>query len=241
MSEAASRLTTLTIGKVLAELSEEFPDVTVTKLRYLEDEGLVKPDRTPSGYRKYSYADVERLRFVLACQRDRFLPLKVIRQILDEHDSGAVPDLDATSVRVPRMETGDDGFPTPASFAPRTTTVRLSRAELIESAGIDDALLDEIEEFGLIRRRPQQTYYDAADLSVAALLGEFASLGLEPRHLRAVKQAAEREVTLFEQILTPEKRRGEARQEAADKAHRLAALSVRLHAQFVKNGLNGFG
>lgn len=241
MSGAASRLATLTIGKVLAELSEEFPDVTVTKLRYLEDEGLVKPDRTPAGYRKYSYADVERLRFILACQRDRFLPLKVIRQILDDHDNGAVPDLDATTVRVPRMETGDDGFPTPDAFAPRTSTVRLSREELIESAGIDEALLDEIESYGLIYRRPQQTYYDASALSVVALVGEFAALGLGPRHLRAVKNAAEREVTLFEQLLTPGQRSDGARQDAADTAHRLAALSVRLHAQFVKNGLNGFG
>lgn len=240
MSEAASKLATLTIGKVLSALSEEFPDVTVTKLRYLEDEGLVKPDRTPAGYRKYSYADVDRLRFILACQRDRFLPLKVIRQILDDHDNDAVPDLDATAIRVPSMETGEDGFPTPQAFAPRTSTVRLSRAELIESAGIDEDLLDEIESFGLIHRRPQQTYYDASALSIVALVGEFAALGLGPRHLRAVKNAAERQVTLFEQILAPGQRHDGHRPDEGDTAHRLAALSVRLHAQFVKNGLNGF-
>lgn len=241
MSEAASELATLTIGKVLAELDDEFPDITVTKLRYLEDEGLVKPDRTPAGYRKYSYRDVERLRFILACQRDRFLPLKVIRQILDDHDNGTIPDVDATAVRVPRVETGDDGMPTPEAFAPRTSTVRLSRAELIESAGIDEDLLEQIEAFGLIRRRPQQTYYDSSALSVVAILGEFAALGLGPRHLRAIKNAAEREVALFEQVLAPAQRDGGAHHDAHDAAHKLAALSVRLHAQFVKNGLNGAG
>lgn len=236
MTEALGHDRSLTIGKVLDELREEFPDITVTKLRYLEDEGLVKPARTPAGYRKYSYDDVDRLRFILACQRDRFWPLKVIRQILDDYDNGAVPDLDSAAVRVPRMETGEDGFPTPEAFAPRTSTVRLSREEVLEAANIDEKLLEEIESFGLIARRPQQTYYDGEALAVASLVGEFAALGLGPRHLRAVKNAAEREVGLFEQVLAPEA----SRQEAADTAHKLAALSVRLHAQFVKHGLNGF-
>lgn len=242
MSDPAPAQASFRIGMVLNELGGEFPDVSVSKIRYLEEEGLVKPARTAAGYRMYTYADIERLRFVLACQRDNHWPLKVIRQHLEDFDHGIVPDLSIGRVRVPRMETGEDGFPTPEAFAPRTSTVRLSREDLLEAAGIDDELLDAIEQYGLIERRPNQSYYDSPALAVAALVGEFAASGIEPRHLRTFKIAADRQVGLFEQILAPGRRASDphSRREVAEAAQRLAALSVRLHAVLVRNGLAGF-
>lgn len=242
MTEPVSQLSTLTIGKVLDELRAEFPDITVTKIRYLEDEGLIKPSRTAAGYRKFSYADVERLRYILAGQRDNFWPLKYIRQLLDDLDNGVAPDVSTPTVKVPGLDTDADGFPTPEAFAPRTSTVRLSRDELCESAGITPDLLVEIETYGLIDQRPSQTYYDASALAIASLVGEFALLGIEPRHLRAFRTSADREIGLFQQALSPGRKPhdSQARQEALKAAQRLAALSVRLHAMLVKNGLAGF-
>nr|WP_254451007.1 MerR family transcriptional regulator [Aeromicrobium stalagmiti] len=217
----------------------EFPDLTITKIRYLESEGLLEPERTPSGYRKFSFHDVERLRFILRQQRDKFWPLGHIRQVLDEMDRGVVPDTEqGATARVPHLSLAEDGLPDEQSFLDGSSTVRFSRAELLESAGIDDATLDAIEEFGLISRRPSQTYYDGAALQVAALAGEFAELGLEPRHLRMFSAAADREVALFDQVVSPRSRQLD--KEAAERTiAALAALSIRLQTVLVRSRLRG--
>jgi DNA-binding transcriptional MerR regulator len=239
VTEPLPELSRLGIGKVLDELLPEFPDLTITKIRYLESEGLLEPERTPSGYRKFSFSDVERLRFILRQQRDKFWPLSHIRQVLDDMDRGVVPDpVQGPTVRVPHLSLADDGLPTPATFLEPTGSMRLSRDDLLEAAGIDDATLDAIEEFGLIRRRPTQTYYDSTALQIASVVGEFAELGLEPRHLRPFGAAADREAALFDQVVSPR-----ARQLDKDAAERtvagLAALSIRLQSVLVRSRLRG--
>lgn len=237
MTEPLSELSRLGIGKVLEELNAEFPDLTISKIRYLEDQGLLEPERTAAGYRKFAYSDVERLRFILHAQDEMFWPLSHIRQVLDDMDRGVVPNTALSStVRVPYLSLADDGLPTPETFVAPPSSVRLSRAELLDSAGVDEQTLDAIEEFGLIKRRPSQTYYDGEALSIASIVGELAQLGLEPRHLRIFRAAADREISLFEQVVTPRARSLDS--EAADKTiASLAALSVRLQTVLVRNGL----
>jgi len=239
VTEPLPELSRLGIGKVLDELLPEFPDLTITKIRYLESEGLLEPERTSSGYRKFSFGDVERLRFILRQQRDKFWPLSHIRQVLDDLDRGVVPDTELGGVtRVPRLSLAADDLPTAETFAEPKSHVRLSREELLESAGIDSDTLDAIEEFGLIDRRPTQTYYDGEALQVAALVGQFVELGIEPRHLRIFRTAADREVALFEQVVTPRARQLD--KEASEQAvSALAALSVRLQTVLVRSRLRG--
>ena len=239
MTEPLPELSRLGIGKVLDELLPEFPDLTITKIRYLESEGLLEPERTSSGYRKFSFGDVERLRFILRQQRDKFWPLSHIRQVLDDMDRGVVPDTQlGSTLRVPQLSLAVDGLPTAETFAEPRSTSRLSREELLESAGIDSDTLDAIEEFGLIVRRPTQAYYDGEALQVAALVGEFVELGIEPRHLRIFRAAADREVALFEQVVTPRSRQLD-KDASEQTVSALAALSVRLQSVLVRSRLRG--
>ncbi|HPU13893.1 MAG TPA: MerR family transcriptional regulator [Aeromicrobium sp.] len=225
----------LGISEVIAELSQEFPELSPSQIRYYNEQGLVEPRRTPSGYRKFTYGDVERLRFVLRMQKDRFWPLSHIRQVLDQMDSGAVPDIELrATLKVPQVTLAADGSPTAESITEGAGTTRLTREQLMDSAGIDDQMLSQIEEFELIRRRPNQKYFDADALVVASLVGELAELGLEPRHLRGFRTAADREVGLLDQVVPHSTRQQGA---AATKLAELAALSVRLHTVLVRSDL----
>lgn len=239
MTEPLPELSRLGIGKVLDELLPEFPDLTITKIRYLESEGLLEPERTPSGYRKFSFNDVERLRFILRQQRDKFWPLGHIRQVLDDLDRGVVPDTaQGATARVPHLTLADDGLPTDETFLEGSSSIRLSRDELLEAARITLQTLEAIEEFGLISRRPSQTYYDGTALQIASIVGEFAELGLEPRHLRIFGAAADREVALFDQVVSPRSRQLD--KEAAERTVAgLAALSIRLQSVLVRSRLRG--
>lgn len=239
MTEPLTDFPRLGIGKVLEELRTEFPELTITKIRYLESEGLLEPERTSSGYRKFSFRDVERLRFILRQQRDKFWPLSHIRQVLDDMDTGVVPEGEpGATTRIPHLSLADDGFPTVDTFVAPSSHVRLSRDDLIDSAGVDEAMLDAIEEFGLIYRRPSQTYYDGEALSIASIVAEFAQLGLEPRHLRIFRAAADREISLFEQVVTPRSRQLD-KESSERTVAALAALSIRLHTVLVRNRLRG--
>jgi DNA-binding transcriptional MerR regulator len=212
----------LSIGAVLSRLREEFPDVTISKIRFLEAEGLVQPARTASGYRQFTVADVDRLRFVLAAQRDHYLPLRVIKEQLDAADSAERP-------RVLRAVPAD-GLPAAEDFAEQPIR-RMTREELIESAGIDPATLSELEQYGLVKPGAAGLY-DNESAQVAAIVHALADFGVEPRHLRGFRAAADREVGLVEQIVAPMRGR------KADEAVReLAALSVGLHTMLVKAGL----
>jgi DNA-binding transcriptional MerR regulator len=230
----------LSIGEVLGQLRPEFPDVTISKIRFLESEGLIQPERTPSGYRKFSRDDVARLRFVLAQQRDHYLPLRVIKEQLDAIDRGLEPPArTGGGPRVPRALVAAEGLPGPEEFLREPADIRLSRDELLTAAGLDADQLEQLEQYGLLAARGKGGHYDGDALVVARTVGEMARFGIEPRHLRAYRTAADREIGLFEQVVTPliRQRNPEARARAEEAVRELAALSVRLHAALVKAGL----
>ncbi|GAA3836488.1 MerR family transcriptional regulator [Nocardioides panacisoli] len=235
----ARRPALLNIGQVLEVLREEFPEeVSIPKIRFLEDKGLIKPERTPSGYRKFSEQDVSRLRYVLRMQRDHYLPLKVIGEHLDAIDRGMEPPpIDPVVPTVPTVARGADGLPAPESFR-RSDRVRLSRKELLKISGIDEDLLVRLEEFGLVAALPTG-HFDSDALVIAEAARELAAYGFEPRHLRAFKTAADREVGLVEQVVAPVRRGRDsaASARAEETISEIAALSVRLHATLVKAGL----
>jgi DNA-binding transcriptional MerR regulator len=228
------------IGEVLADLRAEFPDedIKAPKLRFLEAEGLIKPERTPSGYRKYSTADMERLRYIITMQRDHYLPLRVIKEHLEAIDRGLQPATGNGRV-APRVVLGGDGTPGPEAYRGEPADVRISRKELVKTAEISEELLDQLEAFGLVRMRPGARHYDSDAVAVAQAAGELAAFGLEPRHLRAFRTAADREVGLVEQVVSPIRRSREdgAEGRAAQAMAEIAALSVRLHATLVRAGL----
>ena len=230
----------MSIGEVLAQLRPDFPDVTISKIRFLESEGLVEPTRTPSGYRKFSREDVQRLRYVLSAQRDHYLPLRVIRQHLEALDRGLKPPgPGGGGPRVPRGLAATEGLPGPDAFRREGGEVRLSRDELLADSGLSADQLGQLEQFGLVSTRPGGTHYDREALVIAKTVAELARFGLEARHLRAFKAAADREIGLVEQVIAPlvRQRGPEARARADEVARELAALSVRLHASLVKAGL----
>ncbi|MBI3688143.1 MAG: MerR family transcriptional regulator [Actinobacteria bacterium] len=230
----------LSIGEVLGELRAEFPDVTISKIRFLESEGLIQPERTPSGYRKFSRVDLARLRYVLSQQRDHYLPLRVIKENLDALDRGLEPPVRTGGAsQPPRHLVAAGELPRPEDFLREPREVRMSREELIKAAGVEPAQLDALEQFGLIRRRGKGTQYDGDALVVVRTVVEMARFGIEPRHLRPYRTAADREIGLFQQVILPlsRQRNPEAQARAEEAVRELAALSVRLHAALVRAGL----
>ena len=243
MTAAAAGVPTrafMSIGEVLGQLRPDFPDITISKIRFLEAEGLVEPERTASGYRKFSREDLSRLRYVLSAQRDHYLPLRVIKEHLDAIDRGLEPPaLGGTGPKVPRALVAAEGLPDAAAFLPDVSEIRLSRTELLSAAGLQPAQLDQLEQYGLVAARPGTGHFDSDDLVVAQTARELADFGFEPRHLRAFKTAADREVGLVQQVVAPMARGRDAgaRGRAEDATTEIAALSVRLHATLVKVGL----
>ena len=230
----------LSIGEVLGQLRGEFPDVTISKIRFLEAEGLVEPQRTASGYRKFSRDDVRRLRYVLAAQRDHYLPLRVIKGHLEAIDRGlqpAVTSSEPPQVPQARAEAEDD-LPKAEDFRLEASELRLSRQELVEAAGVEPDLLSQVESFGLVTAGPGG-HYDGDALVIVKTVAQMSRFGLEPRHLRAFRTSAEREIGLVEQVVAPlaRQRNAEARARADEVARELASLSVRLHATLVRSGL----
>ena len=270
----------LSIGDVLSLLKDEFPDVTISKIRFLESQGLLDPERTPSGYRKFYGPDVERLRWILQQQKEHFLPLKVIKDRLepgaapaDPIEAGSRPE-EAEEPEVGDTPAGESGqipvaeareavvaaAPSPASAPPapspvpavRSVRMPASRAveadqlsltveELQERTGLDAAEVKDLERFGLIAGRTVAgtTYYDGDAAAVAQLAGELSRYGVEARHLRMYKTAAEREAGFFEQIVTPllKQRNPRSRQEAVDTVHVLSALGERLRRALLRVAL----
>lgn len=226
----------LSIGEVLGKLRSEFPDITISKIRFLESEGLIEPQRTPSGYRKFTGVDLERLRYVLTAQRDQYLPLRVIKENLDALDRGLEPAATPGVAAAPRLATVDGEF-APQHFAVESE-LRLSRTELLESAGLSDEELTEIESYGLISIKGR--YYDGDALAVARTVAAISAFGIEARHLRSFKSAADREVGLVEQVITPLLRQkgSDAKARADEVSNELASLSVKLHAALVRAGLH---
>jgi DNA-binding transcriptional MerR regulator len=257
-------VTLLTIGAVLRELQQEFPDLTVSKIRFLESEGLVLPQRRESGQRAFTPDDVDRLRFVLRAQRDRFWPLKVIKGALDRIDLGGEPETTArehgrspagssataNEVSTHPRGTGDGdpetrgargaarGLPTAAQLR-RRRTIRLTPAELREHTGLDVAAYTQLKAFGLIRL-DSSGRHSAEDLDVARECTVLAAYGLEPRHLRLFRVAADREVGLAQQILEPVRRRrarGAADADPEELETEIIAHTLALHVALVRAGL----
>jgi DNA-binding transcriptional MerR regulator len=229
----------MNIGEVLDRLRPDFPGITIPKIRFLEDKGLIKPERTPAGYRKFTPEDVDRLRYILKMQRDHYLPLRVIGEHLDAIDRGLEPPpIEGVVPTVPKVALAADGLPSPESFS-RSDNVRLSRKELIKIAEVSEALLDQLEQYGLIVPRAGTGHYDTDALVIAKSARELADFGFEPRHLRAFKTAADREIGLVDQVVAPLKRGRDAsaKARAEEAVSEIAALSVRLHATLVKTGL----
>ncbi|WP_199523725.1 transcriptional regulator FtsR [Micromonospora craterilacus] len=226
----------MSIGEVLAELRADFPDVTISKLRFLEAEGLVEPQRTAAGYRKYGWDDVARLRFVLTAQRDQYLPLRVIREQLAQWDaSGEAPERSRPAL----VAVGPDGeVPGRGATPVESGQVRLDRTQLVARSGIDESTLGELERLGLLVSDPPG-WYDADALIIAQAVAGLAAYGFQPRHLRGYRTAADREVGLFAQLVAPLARQSDpaARARAAETARELVALSQQLHAALVRVGL----
>ena len=228
----------MNIGQVLDLLQPEF-SISIPKIRFLEEKGIVAPERTPSGYRKYSPADVERLRYALTLQRDHHQPLARIVEILDAIDRGLEPPplVDLTPT-VPDVALSADGLPSPESFR-RNDDLRLSRKEVLKLAEISEALLGQLEEYGLVTPAKGTGHYDTDALVVCTTARELGEFGIEPRHLRAFKTAADREVGLVEQAVAPQRRATDAaaRARTEDTVSQIASLSLKLHATLVKGGL----
>lgn len=251
----------MSIGSVLDLLRPDFPDITISKIRFLESEGLIRPERTPSGYRRFSVADCERLRFVLTAQRDQYLPLKVIKEQLEAIDSGAATlGVREARARAAVPERPADRAPRgPASVPPPRRLgivpgeisadelrvdheIRVTRADLCAQAEITDAFLNDLIRAGLITPGAAG-FFDGDAVILARVARAMAEFGLEARHLRAFKLAADREAALVAQIVAPiaKSRDAGARARADETVRELAALSLTLHACLVKAGVRALG
>jgi DNA-binding transcriptional MerR regulator len=224
----------LTIGAVCKALSQEFPDISISKIRYLEDQKLLAPRRTPGGYRLYSANDVARLRTILRLQRDEFLPLRVIRQELaagrsePEVAQPAAPDGVAASpdARQPGAMLRRLTF----SIAQRGAMYSLE--DVVEDTGADVRLIAELEDFGIIKGDPRggTKYYDETEREIVRAVSELSRYGVAGRNLRVFKTSAERESALLQQILAPalRSRNPERRKEAVEALENLAAVASHL-------------
>ncbi|NLU84979.1 MerR family transcriptional regulator [Rhodococcus sp. HNM0569] len=228
----------MSIGSVLDRLRSEFPDVTISKIRFLEAEGLISPERTPSGYRRFSVADIERLRYVLTAQRDQYLPLKVIKEQLEAIDRGAATvGARNDAPRRPRILSVAPGDVSPEDFRV-DREIRVSREDLIARAGVDEKFLAELVRAGLVVPGAAG-FFDEESVTLARTAKAMSEFGLEVRHLRAFKLAADREASLVSQIAGPvaKGRDAGARDRAEEMVRELAALSLTLHTSLVKKAV----
>lgn len=232
--DASSSLTGMSIGAVLDLLRSDFPDVTISKIRFLEAEGLVTPERTSSGYRRFTAYDCARLRFILTAQRDQYLPLKVIKAQLDAQPDGELPH-SGSAYGVPRLVPVDARSDEGAVAAAQ---VRLSREDLLARSGVDDELLTALVKAGVITTGAAG-FFDEHSVVIAQCASALADYGVEPRHLRAFRSAADRQSDLIAQIAGPVVKAGNpgARDRADDLAREVAALAITLHTSLIKSAV----
>jgi len=220
----------MSIGEILVTLKTEFPDITISKIRFLEGEGLIDPERTPSGYRKFHEPDVSRLRMILRLQRDEYLPLKVIKERLEQKDEEP-----GSKKRVTEGEPVDDELATPP------TGLHMSAEELSAATGVDRNRIRELESFGILCSHGLngEHYYDGDDFVVLSIAKDFFKYGIEPRHLTMYRHFAEREATFFESIVMPmlRQKNPDARKAAAENLTDLAALSRKLKQALLRSNL----
>jgi DNA-binding transcriptional MerR regulator len=208
-----------TIGQVLSVLNPEFPDLSPSKLRFLEEQGLIEPQRTPAGYRKFSEQDVQRTRVILELQRDQYLPLRVIREYLEQLDSGKTPSLPQVQSSVSRLQ-------------PKNP-IKLTKVALMSETGISAGLLQEAQTLSLIAKEP----FESADLEIARAVVHLQRFGISPRHLRGLKASAEREIGIIEGVVAPVLGKNEAasKSRAAHYAQEIENQFATIRGELIKS------
>jgi DNA-binding transcriptional MerR regulator len=216
------------IGQTVSSLRPDFPDVSVSKIRFLEAEGLVEPLRTPSGYRKYTPEHVQRIRYVLTMQKDHYLPLRVIAEHLDALDRGLTPpEPTSATPRTPPIEGP------PADLRDLDTGVRLHQAEIVRESGLTATEFEQATEMALLPGGPD---FDLNDLATARALAALRDCGVPVRNARPVVLAVQREVDLYATALG-QPRRGESEDEYRDRATSLATALMRVHVAVMRSKL----
>jgi DNA-binding transcriptional MerR regulator len=255
----AANSTLRSIGQVLASLKSEFPDISISKIRFLESAGLLAPQRAPSGYRRYSDSDVDRLRYILRVQKTHYLPLKVIREQLEQMDRGVEPPrLDplhpqsggapangvragqaAPSQPAPAAGTTNGSTAAAANGQARQPTkpIRLSRDDLLEASGLTDSALAELESIQVVVPRRGTQYYGREALAIAVAARRLAVYGIDSRHLRAFKLAADREIGLVEQAIAPHSR-SRGKDGRGDVAAEVTQLVIGVHAALIRTAMD---
>ena len=226
MTQMAGTRNYQSIGEVLVAVKTEFPDITISKIRFLEAEGLIEPERTPSGYRKFYVDDVDRLKSILRLQRDEYLPLKVIKERLLKQD--AEVDADGGSVDADaRAGADEDADDADVALAEAPTGLQMSIEEMSAATGVERDRIKDLESFGIVCSHGPDgaRYYDGDDYIVLSIVKDFFRFGIEPRHLTMYKHFADRESKFFEDLVAPRLRQKnpDARRAAAET---LADLSV---------------
>jgi DNA-binding transcriptional MerR regulator len=225
------------IGEVLVAVKTEFPDITISKIRFLESEGLITPERTPSGYRKFYVDDVDRLKSILRMQRDEYLPLKVIKERLvqsDAVDEGADVELEGASAE-------GEGASVSEELAEAPTGLQMSLEEMSAATGVDRERIKELESFGIVCTHGPEggRYYDGEDYIVLSIVKDFLRHGIEPRHLTMYKHFADRESSFFEALVAPtlRQRNPDARRAAAQTLTDLSVTSRKFKQALLRNAL----
>src|SRR5712691_6828565 len=233
------------IGEVLVSVKTEFPDITISKIRFLEAEGLIEPERTPSGYRKFYQQDLARLRYILRLQRDNFMPLKIIRRKLEQFEVDG-----AEAVSRPSQSRPDDReAPAEPSLPPMSAEddldtpvggLHLSFDELVAASGLAADHVRELEQYGLLDAHPLEdsTFYDEDDLVIAKIARDFGKYGIEPRHMRMYRHFADREAGLFQQAVVPHRgASNDSKRRAVQSLNDLAKMSKRLKQLLLRASL----
>jgi DNA-binding transcriptional MerR regulator len=222
----------LSIGEVLVALKAEFPDITISKIRFLEGEGLIEPERTPSGYRKFYETDIERLRSILKMQRDEYLPLKVIKERLSRQDAGESPEGPVAEAKVTDEEIVDP-----------PTGLQMSIEEMSTATGVERERIKDLTQFGILcRHGGGDGYYDGDDFVVLSIVKDFFKYGVEPRHLTMYRHFAEREASFFEAIVLPvlRQKNPDARRTASATLTDLAKMSRKLKQALLRTNLRQY-
>jgi DNA-binding transcriptional MerR regulator len=225
------------IGEVLVNVKTEFPDITISKIRFLESEGLITPERTPSGYRKFYPDDVERLKSILRLQRDEYLPLKVIKERLLKADSGEDEDQPTLEQATSGVDTDGGG----EDLAEAPTGLQMSLEEMAAATGVDRERIKELEQFGIVCSHGPEggRYYDGDDYVTLSIVKDFLRFGIEPRHLTMYKHFADRESAFFEALVAPTLRQKnpDARRAATQTLGELTTTSRKFKQALLRNAL----
>jgi len=235
MSIVSKRSDLFTIGEVLNQVRSEFDDISISKIRFLEAEGLIVPSRTKSGYRKFSSADVDKLRYILRMQRDHYLPLKVIKEHIEAIDRGLKPDVE--EIDKPKVPSALVDL---NQLATKKSNIRVTREELIANTSISDQDLKESEDYGLIKVLADKRHYDDIAVKTARVIAALSGFGLEPRHLKFLKSGSDRESSLIKQVASPMSRskRPDAGEQALEMMREISNLTNQLHFILVSSTLD---